>query len=250
MKTFKFVSVFVFIFLIAISVSPISSDAIKPSVRNNITLIPAYFYPTEDDFLKLTISKTVRTQVVILNPDNGPSGTVDDNYKDAIRRLLLKRKIPIAYVYTGYGKRDINDIKADIDRWYKFYPNIRGIFLDEVSDEEEFISLYSTIYKFIKDKYKGMVVINPGTNFPQKLLYLCDYAVVFEGDPYELNNFKISDSLKNNLNKLVFLVYGVGDENIEEVLNDITKRGVKSFYITDDDLPNPWDKLSKYFERF
>jgi len=250
MKAFKFVSIFVFIFFIAISLPSVSAQLFKPGVRNNITLIPAYFYPTEDDFLKLINAKTVRTQVIILNPDNGPSGIADDDYKDAIRRLLLKGKIPIGYVYTGYGRRDINDIKSDIDRWYKFYPNIRGIFLDEVSDNEEFIALYATLYKFIRSKYRGMVVINPGTNFSKELINFCDYAVVFEGSPDELSNFVVDKSLLPCSDKLVFLVCGVKDNEFEEILNDVIEKGIKNIYITDDTLPNPWDTLSKYFERF
>jgi hypothetical protein len=241
MNEYKFVLIVASLILLQGLIIPYTQE--NPS--NEMILVPAYFYPTAGDFLKLLYSKPKKTVVVILNVNDGPGDMKNNDYEWAIEELINKGMLPVGYVYTNYGKRNIDLIKKDIDEWYKFYPRIRGVFLDEVSDNPNYIEYYVNIYNYIKQKYEGLVILNPGTNFPHDLIHYCDYAVVFEGNENNLKNFKLDPSLKPFINKLVILVYNV--TNFEEAYNMIIQIGIHNMYLTDDTEQNPWDSLSKYY---
>lgn len=242
LKIFYF---FINILIIFFMVSFNSSKGV-PLIKDGSILIPAYFYPLEEEFQKLLYIKNSFKQIIILNVEDGPSFSFDENYEQAIKKLINIDKIPIGYVYTSYGERDVEIVKRDIDLWFKFYPNLKGIFLDEVNDTEETKDYYKTLYEYIKFKFNGLVVLNPGTNFAKELINYCDYAVIFEDSLDKLPKFEIEDELFYHIKKLVILVYGVNNENFISVFSNIISKGIKNFYITNDDLPNPWDNLSDF----
>jgi len=68
----------------------------------------------------------------------------------------------VGYVRTTYGKRSIEDVKADIDKYFDWY-NINGIFFDEVKADAEFIDYYHTASDYVKNRGENYVVLNPGT---------------------------------------------------------------------------------------
>jgi len=212
---------------------------------SGIVLVPAYFYPTSGDFLGLLRVEAVRTVVVVLNVFNGPGDSFSSDYGWAVEVLLGRGMVPVGYVYTNYSRRSFEEVREDIDRWFKFYPRIRGVFIDEVGGGT---SYYVDLYHYVKSRYGGVVVLNPGTNLPLELAQYCDYVVIFEGGPQELRRFQVDPPLQPYLGKAVLLVYGVSLEELCEVYSTVTKLGVRSLYVTHDNLPNPWDTLSNYFK--
>jgi len=122
---------------------------------SGIVLVPAYFYPTSGDFQRLLGVRAVRSVIVVLNVFNGPGDRFDSVYGWAIEELLNRGMIPIGYVYTSYSRRNISEVKEDIDRWFGFYPKIRGVFIDEVGGDT---SYYADLYNYVKSSYDGIVV--------------------------------------------------------------------------------------------
>jgi len=90
-----------------------------------VILIPAYFHPLTSHFKRLISVKSSKPVIVILNVYNGPGSEVDPNYVQAVNELVDRGFIPIGYVYTNYGKRAIDVVKRDIDKWFEYYPNIK-----------------------------------------------------------------------------------------------------------------------------
>ena len=64
-----------------------------------------------------------------MNPTSGPGTAADVAYRSAISHCQGHGQDVIGYVFTDYGNRQMNQVKSDIDRYYSFYPRIRGIFL-------------------------------------------------------------------------------------------------------------------------
>ncbi|MGB9856045.1 MAG: spherulation-specific family 4 protein [Caldisericum sp.] len=241
MKTIKKNIIPLFI-IIPLLFSSANSILIKPK---NIILVPAYYGESGSEFNKLiNFNKRVYDTFAILNVDDGPGNGKLDFYTTIIRRLLLKGKKPLGYVYTSYGKRNLNEVKSDIDNWFSYYKNIKGMFLDETQDTDEFVNYYKELYTYIKSKYKGTVIINPGTNFDPALINYCDYAVVFEGNLNEFRTFEVYDSLKIYSNKLVALIYGVNLREINDLETLLKNKNIVNYYLTCDNLPNPWDTFS------
>lgn len=81
------------------------------------------------------------TFLVVINPASGP-GTLplaDSNYVREIRCLNSQVNVrTLGYVSTNYAKRDLDDVKADIQKysaWHGAGQGLRGIFFDETPAE-------------------------------------------------------------------------------------------------------------------
>jgi len=199
-------------------------------------IIPAYFYDVD---LWDKIIKTENKSVVIINPSNGPGKDIDYNYNNFISGLVQTSKIPVGYVYTKWGKRDINEVKNDINKWIDLYPDIRGFFLDEANSSALGVNYYKTLYEYIKNKGDYFVVLNPGTTPNTKYFNVSDLIVVFENDVSKLNK-KVCE---NNFKKSAAIVYGANEEEMK-----MYKNVCGYIYFTDDSGDNPYDTLPSYFD--
>ena len=77
----------------------------------------------------------------------------------------------IAYVYTLYGERSLNDIYRDVDRYMTDYGEeiLDGFFLDETMAiyQAEHVLKYQTITDYIRSKFtekEALVIGNPGAS--------------------------------------------------------------------------------------
>ncbi|MGC8979322.1 hypothetical protein, partial [Caldisericum sp.] len=68
--------------------------------------------------------------------------------------------------------------------------------------------------------------------------------VVFEGNLNEFRTFEVYDSLKIYSNKLVALIYGVNLREINDLETLLKNKNIVNYYLTCDNLPNPWDTFS------
>jgi hypothetical protein len=69
----------------------------------------------------------------------------------------------LTYIWTDYGARDINAVKADIDR--QMASGVDGIFVDEVTNIETDAehAYYAEIHRHVKSYgHDRLVVMNPG----------------------------------------------------------------------------------------
>ena len=180
--------------------------------------------------------------IAVVNPDNGPGDTVSPLYQEVVSDLVANVKTPIGYIHTDYGNRSIDEIKAEIDKWIELYPEIKGFFLDTVSDNKTHFDFYKEIYDYIKSKGNYIVVLNIGTYPDESYFEIADNIVIYEGEPNDFDS-----SLCNNYPEKSSLIIYNADEN---TMTDLMQNSSCSYkYITDDTLPNPYDTLPSYIDR-
>ena len=199
-------------------------------------IIPLYF----DDANKWDEVTKYQNEIVILNPFNGPGDSVDDNYQNLITKLNNNNDLPIGYIYTNSGNRDINEVKADIDKWLSFY-NIKGFFVDESAIDTANLAYYQELSDYIKSKGNYYIVLNPGTMPDEGYFDIADNIIVFEDSVDKLD----SEVCNSNIYKSSIIVY---DANETQMNNIIKTYKCKNIYVTDDNLPNPYDTLPTYFD--
>lgn len=228
-----------------------AADPIPPRVR---VLLPAYFYPSEQglEIWKTVFRSATKAPIVaIVNPDSGPGKQVDPNYRKVCELSRSSRATLIGYVTLSYAKRPVEEVKAEIDRWLEFYPEIRGIFLDEQPSSVEHRAFVEECFAYAHQKtQRGLIVSNPGVvcappyfespTSPVICLFehfqgFADYKLPEWADVYPPNRFAT-------------LHYRVTSaEEMRKRLQAAVQQRSGYVYITDRDLPNPWDGLPKYW---
>lgn len=159
-------------------------------------MVPAYFYPGGyadagpltaggADWAALASAASAGYKVTaILNPASGPGTALDPNYLSAaygVRCGVCSQVL--GFVYTRYAERPIEQVKADIDRYYELYP-VSGIFLDEMVSEymlgaenqtykgptgdivtiksaATYLAYYSELYRYIQTKTAASPFVKP-----------------------------------------------------------------------------------------
>ncbi len=198
-------------------------------------LIPFYHYPfyidKEVDRLIALKKRYPHTKmIVIINPNNGTFSKKEHNFAFMIERLKDSGIITIGYIHTDYGKRPIEQVRTDITHWAKLYKTsgIRGIFIDEVNCSKS--SYYENLAKEIRKNF-DLVVANPG--------YACDEGACWSDVVVIHERGDRNVTTKSMPIKRAVLIHSA---------NSVDLKGIEAeyIYITDQKLPNPWGKLSRF----
>ncbi len=221
-------------------------------------LVPAYFNPLRSpgDWNRIALKAAEMPDRIfaIVNPENGPGPGVDAGYTAAIDNLRSSGGRVLGYVYTLYGSRNIDDIKADIHSWYSFY-DIDGIFLDEQAINPGYEDHYLEIRNSIKAKSPAALVVgNPGITPSETYLFnngkrVMDVICIFENEKgyleWEAPAWVFNHESDNFC--VLTLETPVGDYRVFSEHAAANNAGWVCH--TDDSLdPNPWDVLPSYFE--
>jgi serine/threonine protein kinase len=218
-------------------------------------LVPAYFYPGGKGLRqwdRLIDSAGAVGLVAVVNPQSGPGEEFNPSYAEVIDRAKAAGITMIGYVSTGHTKRPLLAVKADVDRWVRFYPRIDGIFFDEQASEANRVTYYASLYDHMRQVLPmGLVVTNPGTVCAEEYLSrpatdvgclaeasrsLVDYRVPVWADRYPANRF-------------CALIEGVvSRDKMREYIGEMPGKRFGYCYITDATGPNPWGGLPSYWE--
>jgi hypothetical protein len=241
-------------------------------------ILPFYIYPNNPwtDATVLQLCGLIRKyhmvpSLIILNPSSGPGTVADGNYAGAIKRFKAAGATVLGYVSTAYGgplnpgqttdiTRTQAAVQADVSAWLSLYPSppIDGIFFDEMPYDYGTSNVLVNLYIGYTNYCHGLglrpVVGNPGTN-EQSGWYdvgAADIIVTWETGiwPDPTGDLQVN------------LVGGKGDfsytENAVLVYNQASldlyklrqlRRYVQYIYVTNDNMPNPWDTLPSYLEQ-
>jgi len=187
----------------------------------------------------------------VMNPSNGPGLGVDPEYVDVIDYCHDKEQKVVGSTHTSYGARSTAEVKAEIDDYYAWYPEIDGIFLNEMSNDEADADYYAELYEYVKDASGSggsSVVGNPGAAAAtdwQLSTPVVDKVVVFQGTDNTYLTWTAPDWVEDHpASDFVHLVYATADvAALGEVCDRSREQHAGSIYITDDTLPNQWDTL-------
>src|SRR5207302_8526862 len=108
-----------------------------PSASATGILVPAYFSPLSGGSWDALNRAADRVPLIaIMNPNNGPSTSVNPSYTAAVNALRNAGGRVIGYIYSSYSARPLADVEADIDRYQAFYV-IDGFFVDEMTNDSD-----------------------------------------------------------------------------------------------------------------
>lgn len=194
---------------------------------------------------------------IIANPSNGPGGSRNTDYAQAIEICHDAGQNVIGYVDTSYGAVPLATVEADIDDWYSFYDgdntgvydlgdtgrdtHIDGIFIDQMNnfpastvtsgDNITVQAYYTAIFDYIKgieggDTYDD-VVGNPGATASTDWqlddtgltpTQVADELVVFEGDADAYDLYTPEEWVGDYpASDIAMLVYDTAQGDIDDV---------------------------------
>jgi hypothetical protein len=226
---------------------------------NMKVMVPAYFDPSGSDYWDRLAAQAALMPgclYAIANKNNGPDSSYDTAYATAINNMHKNQGKVIGYVYTNYGAIPLATVESDIDKWYSFYPTLDGIFLDcqdNVTGKENY---YITIYNYIKQKDStSLVVSNPGTNTIESYLVyngkrVSDVVCIFETDPGFDTWTPSAWCSKYSSDNFYVIPYNTTSDQYVGRINRAHSLNVGWIYCTNDALPNPYDTLPPYFEKY
>ena len=217
-------------------------------------LAPAYFYPAGEglkSWEKLITSAAKAPVVAIVNPDSGPGKRRDPRYAELFVRAKNTPITLIGYVTLSYAERPLSAVKADIDSWLHFYPDVQGIFFDEQPSQAEHANFAQEAFVYARHQIKqGVFVTNPGVPCAQEYLAGHDApaACIFEHHA-GFEQFQPPDLLAaKRSQRLAVLVCQVKSaDEMRKTLQLAMQKGAGYVYITDAASPVPWDRLPGYW---
>ena len=243
------------------------SPAVGVGAEDQRQLIPAYVFPTggataANPWHQLC-SRMTSGSIIVMNPGSGPGGQVQEPYTEAMGycRARPRKQLVLGYVYTSYTARPLADVIADIDTWYRLYPRLDGIFVDEMASfphgtgTAEGLSAkdyYARIYSHTRRKsahHGELVVVNPGvTATTPWQLDVSDKVVVFEGDRAAYAKWTPEPWVtRRPADQIVQLVHSTPSSRRHHVCQLSRARNAGYVDVTDDVMINPWDTVPGYW---
>lgn len=213
------------------------------------TIVPLYTDPSDPSWDAVIIAAqahpTVRV-VAIVNPNNGPGSSKSSSYTAGIAALQAANIKVIAYVATGYGSHSIASMEAEMDTWKSFYPTVQGVFFDEQSNAASDVPHYQTLAQYAKSIGLGYTVGNPGTDVAPAYVGVLDTMLIYESDgvPAISSLAAWSSYAPSNFGVIPYAVSSMNTTFVQQA-----RQYVEYIYVTNDNLPNPWDSLTSYFSQ-
>lgn len=234
-----------------------SDTAERPPVAASFkgALIPLYSQPSDPAWTSLLEANITLETIAIINPNSGPlecNTTMSYEYREGINQLKSHSVKVIGYVYSKYGARPIEEVKADISRYKECYSNLDGIFVDEVNASSQSAFYYQELRSFIKEgNVSQKMVLNPGIYPDEEIAQASDITIIYEneGDGYDVIVSPAYAS-KYSSSKFALIGYGIAPSAVsEEKLKRLSSMNVGYVYLTEDGAngENPWDTLSSYY---
>ncbi len=217
--------------------------------------VPAYFYPIGPglgEWEHLIASARSVPIVAIVNPASGPGRHADPNLAAVLPRARAAGIRLVGYISTQYGRKPIDQVRRECETFLTFYPDIRGFHFDEQSSRAEDLAYYAELYQYIHDRIAhGLVLTNPGT--------LCDRVYAERPASDVISLFENEGGLERFRppawmgafpgSRFCVQAHGVGGAaEMRRALDRASKLRIGYVFLTDDVLPNPYDRLPTYWD--
>jgi hypothetical protein len=160
------------------------STLVNASLPSQQVAAPVYYSPTSPGWNEVLAAMPTAKIIVITGDNSGPGTQVAPHLTRMLDNAHARGSLGVGYIHVQWGGRSIAAVKAEIDRWYRFYPGLDGIFVDEVagSDCASARAYYKVIHDYVKSRRStATVIINPGTAVDACYLDAATIVVTFEG---------------------------------------------------------------------
>ncbi len=210
-------------------------------------MIPFYIYPSVrwERLGEIKKSHPSVPVIAVVNPGNGPGKVKDQNYQSGIDFLHSAGVRIVGYVRTSYGLRFKETVLSDMTNYSDWY-HVDGIMFDEMSNKTGYESYYSFLDTKARRLGFGITVGNPGTCVPSSYLDTMDVLCIYER--HGLPSISDLSCCNSGNRKSNFAVISYRVASFESFFLSGARDYVSWVYITDADLPNPYDQLPTYFD--
>jgi hypothetical protein len=211
------------------------------------SIVPLYTDPGDSSWSAMVAAKNAHPSVpvvAILNPANGPGSAASSAYTSGITALTSAGIRVIGYVYTSYGARAAATVRTDIDRWHSWYPAMSGIFFDEESNTAGTEAYYGDLSSYVKSLGMTLTVGNPGTETSVSYVNVMDVTFIYESAGLPSSALLASWQATYPRANVGVIPYA---SSLSTSFVQQARNAVGYIYVTDDDLPNPWDTLPSFF---
>jgi Spherulation-specific family 4 len=202
--------------------------------------VPAYFWP--GGYWDNLISAAGPVKIAVVNIDSGPGWAKEPAFAATFDRARAAGVELVGYTYTSYGRRPSADVLADAKKYRDWY-GITSVFLDETPEQCGSLAYYDNIYKTLHP-FGGRVIINPGQSVDECYVSTADTIVNFEGHVNDYLGWNPASWVQRYpSNKFWHIVYAAQTPNLTPALNKAREANSGYLYLTDDIMPNPFDRL-------
>ena len=224
-----------------------SGGTATPTSSPGATIVPLYTNPDHASWAALVTAKQAHPKVgiiAVVNPSSGPGSDLRADYTAGIAKLIAANIRVLGYVGTDYTANTPASVKADIDLWKTFYPNVQGIFFDEQSNKAEHVAYYRDLAQYAKTHGLPYTVGNPGADTAEAFVGALDMMLIYESDGVpalsKLQGWHANHAPSN----FGIIPYATA---MDPTFVREARKYVGYIYLQSDDLPNPWDSLPTYF---
>ena len=112
-------------------------------------IIPLFSYPTAGYFQTVAqLAKEYPNVPIeaIINPGGGPGTSYSSTYASAIQELRSAGVTVLGYVPTDYASYSISTVEHMVNEYLWWYPQVNGIFFDQMNNQPGYQSYYTTLY--------------------------------------------------------------------------------------------------------
>jgi hypothetical protein len=248
------VRLLVIISLFLIMIIPAFPRAIVPFLQtshaeseNKLTgvMVPLYSYPwsTWTEVANMKEAFPLVPIIAIVDPDNGPGVSQDQNFVSGISLLESAGVTVLGYVHTSFGYRTLSAVMTDVNSWKQMY-SVNGIFFDEMASVTGFESYYSSLNSYAESLGYSLTVGNPSAQVPASYIGTLDNILIYENSG--LPSESLLSSLGYQSGDFSSVSYNVPALNSSFLYGASGKVGY--VYVTDQNLPNPYEVLPPYFQ--
>jgi len=155
-------------------------------------------------------------------------------------------------VNTNYAHRPPPEVRADVDRWVRFYPEIQGIFFDAQPSDPGHADYYSGLREYVQTKIRrALVMTNPGTLFAEEYAArpVSDLFCIYES-PTRFDEFRLPRwADRYSARQFAALPSQIpGPEQMRDCIQIAASRGIGIIYVTDAKAPDSWARLPSYWD--
>lgn len=220
-----------------------TTAVVSPSTTG--IMIPLYTYPgsTWTNVIAVEQANPGVPIVAIINPNSGPGAGMDPNYVSGILSLQAAGVTVIGYVPTGYGSRSVSAVESMVNDYKSWYP-VTGIFFDEMANVAGYEGYYSTLSAYAKSLGFTYTVGNSGADTIPSYIGTMDTIVIYENQG--LPGLSTLEGWHSDYAKGNFAMMAYGVQSVNQSYPSTAVPHVGYIYITNAELPNPYDALPPY----
>lgn len=217
------------------------------AVSNQSLAVPLFARPNQGSFWQdIRSSGKDTVPFVVANPLEGPGRSADPIFTDAIAKNNASGIRTIGYVQTNYQARPIKEVLSDIDAWQRFYPGVKGIYINLIKEGSDKDLCYTAaLYSHVKNtRPNDLVVLNPATHISSAfepygdifVTAMMDYATYRSWQPM----YRGFEDKEQNQNRFWHMVYGVSSDDYSSAFALLRANNAGWVYVTDKSAPMPF----------